>query len=232
MRALERSGSKVVDRRDVRSRVPVLAGLALVLALGLLVAGCGVEGQDLTGDETSADVSTPEAVPSSELTVSADDIAATEPDSPERTVLIWWRALQSRDVEGVIDSYTKKVQDDLPDGFEFSIVSSLSPLAGQSTISIDSIDTNAPDKSGGGKQKSGEKKSGGSESDNADKAMVYTSIESPAPRLAGTVAIPMEKENGKWLISDSTFLVGLANLINRTFDESGSTTSPTTTTTG
>lgn len=230
---MRRAAKRVTDYVDdpgriARGRGGLLASAAVLMVSATIVAGCGVEGQDLPST-VATDSTTPAAatiVPG----VSTEDIDATPPDSPERTVLEWWRALQSRDAAGVEDSYTEKVRKDLPDGFKFSVVSYLAPLANTTTIEIDSVDqkgggSKSSDKSGDDKQGgSSEKKSGSEES---DKATIYATLDSDAPRMAGSLALPMERDNGEWKIADSTFLVGLAGLFNR----EGQTPAPTATTT-
>ncbi len=194
----EDPGRGLARRRLVSSAVVVVAAAALA-------AGCGVEGQDLTGDTTAADTSVPAPVPP----VSSEDVAATEKGSPERTALQWWRDVQSRNTEAVEAAYTEKVRKDLPEGFPFSLVSYVAPLAGTATVSIESVEM---------------------KDENSDKATLYLSIDSLAPRIAGTVAIPMEKEGGEWLISDSTFLTALAGAINQQTQSGASGNSAATTT--
>ena len=195
-----RAAKRVTDYVDdpvrvVRSRGGLFISVAALMASALIVAGCGVEGQDLPST-----VSTDSTAPTAATIVSGvstEDIDATPSGSPERTVLEWWRALQARDVAGVQDAYTEKVRKDLPDGFKFSVVSYLAPLANTATITIDSVDQNGGGKAGG--DKSGDKqKSGSAES---DKATIYATLDSNAPRMAGSLAVPLERESGEWKIS-------------------------------
>lgn len=192
--------------------------IAVALATAALVAGCGVEGQDLTDATQSSDsttVTTTQALDPADAIVTPDDVAASDPDSPERTVLEWWRAAQSRDTDGVVDAYTKKVKDDLPEGFKFSVVSLIAPAASTSSISIDSVEYKDE-----GKSKKDEKSKGGTGNDksslqeDANRAILYAMIDSTAPRIAGSLALPMEREDGEWKIADSTFLVAVASALN------------------
>lgn len=194
--------------RAHRRRRRLARSVVAVLGVALLVAGCGVEGQDLTGTDQTQDSTAPAGLDPAEATVSKEQLASTDPDSPERTVLTWWRAVQSRDAEGVIDSYTKKVRKDLPGGFEFSVVSLIAPVASSAAISIASVETNGGK---GGKQGDKDKGSGG---DDADKAMLYATLDTTAPRFAGSLALPLKTEDGAWKIDDSTFLVALASQYN------------------
>ncbi len=200
MRTSDLPGADQAPERARRRRRRLALSAVTALGVALLVTGCGVEGQDLTGTDQTQDSTQPAGLDPAEATVSKDQLAATDPDSPERTVLTWWRAVQSRDSEGVTDSYTKKVRKDLPDGFKFSVVSLIAPIASASAISIASVETK-----GGKKGKNGKNKG------DADEAELYAMIDSTAPRFAGSLALPLKKEDGDWKIDDSTFLVALAS---------------------
>lgn len=213
MRSSALPDANEVPERARRRRRPARSVVA-VLGVALLVAGCGVEGQDLTGTDQTQESSAPAGLDPAEATVSKEQLDATDPDSPERTVLTWWRAVQSRDSEGVIDSYTKKVREDLPGGFNFSVVSLIAPVASTAAISIASVETN------GGKDGKGDKDKG-SGGDDADKAMLYATLDTTAPRFAGSLALPLKIEDGAWKIDDSTFLVALASQYNSDLQQFG-----------
>ncbi|MEZ5062907.1 MAG: hypothetical protein R2700_15615 [Solirubrobacterales bacterium] len=230
-------GMDMPEASEVRHRTPnarLRLGLPILAALvaAAVFAGCGVEGQELTGSEAASDSTTATTIDPATATVSTDEIASTDPDSPERAVLEWWRALQSRDTDGVTDSYTKKVKDDLPDGFKFSIVSYLAPLASTAAISVDSVETNAKKSSGSSGGDGGGSGDKSSAAEEADKGTLYATIDSTAPRIAGSLALPMEKEDGEWKIADSTFLVALAGQSSSQAAQESTTTESTTTTGG
>ena len=233
MRGMDVSGASGDQRGSGNGRMRLAASIAAAVAAAIVVAGCGVQGQELTGTEKAGDSTSATTIDPSTATVTTDDIAATDPDSPERTVLKWWRALQSRDTDGVTDAYAKKVKNDLPDGFKFSIVSYLAPLASPASISIGSVETNAKKASGssGGSNGSnggqGDKSGSSSKATEADKATLYATIDSDAPRIAGSLALPMEKEGGEWKIADSTFLVALAGQFSQSSQQTGSETTTT-----
>lgn len=161
-----------------------MAVLMLVLgAASVIVVGCGIEGQpfgkEKEGNEREAD-STP--------VVSGEEIDAAKDGSPERAVLEWWRALQTRDARSVEAAYAPDVRKGLPDGFRFAAASLLPPLAAKSGIAIDSVEHNVAKKT----------------------AMVFVTIDSSVPVINGPLAVPVEKIDGEWLLTDDTFILALA----------------------
>jgi hypothetical protein len=159
----------------------VLVALASALAL-LALAGCGLEGQPFDSGDSTADV--PEL---GDAVVTPDAIAEYPQTSPEAAALTWWRAIQTRDPQAAIESYGSKARKDLPKDFPTVVVALLGPPAAQSPIAIDYV-----------------------ESANDDEATVYAIIDSPDPRVDGPLALPMEKVDDEWKITDTTFVATMA----------------------
>jgi hypothetical protein len=162
---------------------PRVVLVALAATLGVLaLAGCGLEGQPF--DSTEATTTAPEL---GDAVVTPDAISAYPPGSPEAATLRWWRAVQTRDTDAVIRSYSSQVREQLPKDFAAIVVAFISPSASQAPIAIDYV-----------------------ESEGGDEATVYAVIsESPDWRMNGPLALPMTKDNDKWLITDATFLDAL-----------------------
>lgn len=169
----------------------VLVALTSVVAL-LALAGCGLEGQPFdTGDSTSG---TPEL---GDAVVTPETISEYPPSSPETAALRWWRALQTRDSKAAINSYTPEVRDELPNDFARILVAFLAPSASQASIAIDYV-----------------------ESASEDETTVYAVVDgAPDSRMNGPLALPMAKDDDKWLITDATFIEALA----KTFRVGGET---------
>lgn len=158
-------------------RVALIA-LAAVLAAAVL-AGCGLEGQPF--DNSGSTTSTTQL---GYAVVTRDEIAGYPSNSPEAAVLRWWRAVQTRDPEAVLKSYTPEVRDALPKDFAKAMVAFVGPPASQGAIWIDYV-----------------------ESSGEDKATVYAGIDgSPDPRMDGPLALRMVKDGDRWLIADGTFV--------------------------
>lgn len=162
-------------------RVALIA-LAAVLAAAVL-AGCGLEGQPF--DNSGSTTSTTQL---GYAVVTRDEIAGYPSNSPEAAVLRWWRAVQTRDPEAVLKSYTPEVRDQLPKHFDKIMVAMIAPPASMGSVWIDYV-----------------------ESSGDDEATVYAGIDgSPDPRMNGPLALPMIKDGDKWLITDGTFMKVLA----------------------
>ncbi|KAA0275176.1 MAG: hypothetical protein EDQ89_00795 [Acidobacteria bacterium] len=160
--------------------------MALASALAALaLAGCGLEGQPFdTGDSTSDTPGLGDAV------VTPDAISEYPPGSPEAAVLRWWRAVQTRDPEAVVDSYTAQVRDELPKDFAATVVAFIAPSASQAPIAVDYVEPTSE-----------------------DDVTVYAVIsESPDWRMNGPLALPMTNEGGEWLISDASYLDALSRI--------------------
>jgi hypothetical protein len=164
-----------------------LVALASLLAV-LLLTGCGLEGQPFSTstDKTTSTAKTDAALNPSVVT--ADAIAQYPKDSPEATALGWWRGVQTRDSESVVQSYSPEARDQLPKKFPLALVTGISPPAATSAISIADVET-----------------------DGGDDATVYVVINSGDPRMSGPLALPMKKTDGEWEITDPVFLGSLAD---------------------
>jgi hypothetical protein len=158
--------------------------MALASALALIaLAGCGLEGQPFDSADSKTD--SPEL---DDAVVTPEAISKYPPSSPEAAALRWWRAIQTRDPEAVIASYTPEVRDKLPKYFAPVVVAFVAPSASQSSFAIDYVEP------------------GG-----ASEVAVYVIISgSPDFRMNGPLALPMAKDNDKWLITDATFIEALA----------------------
>lgn len=159
----------------------VLVALASILAAGMLT-GCGLEGQPFEGDDSTTDV--PEL---GTAVVTPDAISAYPPSSPEAAALRWWRSIQTRDPETTVESYASDARKNLPKDFPMAVVALLGPPAAESPIAIDYV-----------------------ESASDDAATVYVIIESPDPRVDGPLALPMEKVDDEWRITDTAFVETMA----------------------
>lgn len=171
-----------------RALLTVIAAVFSVLAL----VGCGLEGQPFdSGDSTTDAPALGDAV------VTPDAIAAYPPSSPEATALRWWRAIQTRDPEAVLASYTPEARDAFPKWFEATLVAFLAPSASQSSFVIDYAE---PGREG--------------------EVTVYAVIAgSPDIRMNGPIALPMTRDDDEWLITDVTFLDALIHMSDATSEE-------------
>jgi predicted small lipoprotein YifL len=162
---------------SLRAALVVLATLLSIAAL----TGCGLEGQAFT---------TTEAVPVnkpglSDTLVTPEALAKIPENSLRGVVLRWWRGVQTRDPQVVLDSYTPEARDQLPKQFSDVLVLVVSPAAAKASIRINSLEP-----SGDGS------------------ARVYLTIYSSDTDagLDGPLALPMKKVDGEWRIDDPTFL--------------------------
>lgn len=158
----------------------VLTTLTCALSL-LAMTGCGLEGQASTVT-TTTEVPTEEPGLADTL-VTPVAIAELPPGSLRGVVLSWWRGVQFRDHEAVIDTYAPDVGDELPKKFPEVLATDLAPVAADSSIRINSLEP-----SGNGE------------------ATVYLTLYSPDERIDGPLALPMEKIDDEWRINDATFL--------------------------
>lgn len=166
--------SRRLNQPSPRVILPTLA----VLAAGLVLLGCGLEGQPYDTDKEG----------NSDPVVSGDDISAEEAGSARRTVLEWWRGVQTRNPDAVVGSYTADVQGELPETYEFVVVAVVAPSAAQSSITIGPLEMNG-----------------------SNKATLLATIDSPNNAvMTGPLALPMEKVGDKWLIASDAFLKSLA----------------------
>lgn len=164
----------------MNSRVALVV-LTSILAFFALV-GCGLEGQPF--DSSDATTAAPEP---GAAVVTPDAISAYPQDSPEAAALRWWRAIQTRDPEAVFASYTSEVRNKLPKDFAGLVVAFVAPSAAQSSFAIDYV-----------------------EPTNGDEVTLYAVIDgSPDIRMNGPLALPMTKDEDKWLITDATFIEAL-----------------------
>ena len=147
-----------MNRRLVLSMLGVLVASATMI-------GCGLEGQPFDVETTVSD-----------LVVSAEDIAAEKPGSPESTVLQWWRGLQTQDLDAIKLAYAPKLRDDLPEEFG-ALLSGFGSLAAKSSIEIESVRTKGK------------------------RATLRATIDSPNPALNGPLALRMNKAGDDWLIA-------------------------------
>lgn len=166
-----------------------LVALAFLFAV-LLLAGCGLEGQPFSTatDKTTDTTTAPDAGEFNPAVVTAEAIAAYPKNSPEAAALGWWRGVQTRDPDAVLEAYTSEARDELPKKFPLALVTGISPPAATSAIKIADV-----------------------ESDGDDKATVYVVIQSGDPRMNGPLALPMEKVDDQWEITDPVFLGSLAD---------------------
>lgn len=172
----------------------VLMALTSIVA-ALAMAGCGLEGQPFdTGDSTS------DAPELGDAVVTPETISEYPPSSPEAAALRWWRAIQTRDSKAAIDSYTPEVRDELPSDFARILVAFLAPSASQASIAIEYV-----------------------ESAGEDETTVFAAVDgAPDPRMNGPLALPMAKDDDKWLITDATFIEALV----KTFKFESGTAAP------
>ena len=75
--------------------------------LALVLAGCGATSADNTTTTAAAakGKQSEPAPPQAKVTISEQQIAASEPGSAEEAVLEWWRAVQVNDPEAALDFY-------------------------------------------------------------------------------------------------------------------------------
>lgn len=151
----------------------ILSTLA-ILAAAIFLLGCGLEGQPFDNE-------------GEDPVVSGEDISAEEVGSQRRTVLEWWRGLQTRNAKVVAAAYAPDVRDELPKSFEFTVISLVAPSASESSITIDSLERNGK-----------------------NKTTLFSTIDSPNAVMDGPLALPMEKVGDEWLIANSRFLISLS----------------------
>jgi hypothetical protein len=155
--------------------------LAVLAAAVLFVSGCS--------DEESVPprpVSTPSAI------VSEEEIAATPEDSPERTILVWWRLLQFRAVEDTLDLYTSDALRELrAAGYRKLVVRDLGPW--MRTGKVRFLNTDYPRR---------------------DHAIVYMETVFNVPvsddlvrKDVGTLALALDRVRGEWLLSDPSWAI-------------------------
>ena len=167
---------------------PRAAFVVLAAIFAFLLAGCGLEGQPFsTATDKTTSATTVEAPELEASVVTGEAIAQYPESSPEAAALGWWRSVQTRDPEGVIDSFTSDARDELPKQFPVALVSGIAPTAAQAAISVVDVETDGDD------------------------ATVYVVLESGDPRLSGPLALPMTKVDGEWRITDPVFLASLAD---------------------
>ncbi len=173
-------------------RVALIAVASLLAAL--MLGGCGLEGQPFstTTDKTTADteISGSETGEFSPTVVTADAIAAFPKSSPEAAALEWWRAVQTRDPDAVLEAYSSDARSQLPQKFSSAIVTAISPIAAEASIEIVDV-----------------------ESEGDDAATVYVVISSSDSRLNGPLALPMKKAGDSWEITDPVFLGSIAEAV-------------------
>ena len=169
---------------------PRVALVVLAAGLAVLLTGCGLEGQPFstaTDKTDSVAADDPIAVELGPTVVSTEAIEEFSKSSPEAAALMWWRAVQTRDPEAVIQSYSSEARDELPENFPVALVTAIAPVAAQSSISIGEV-----------------------EPEGDDEATLFVVIGSEDPRLGGPLALPMKKDGDEWEITDPVFLGSLA----------------------
>lgn len=166
----------------------VLTAISSALII-LLLAGCGLEGQPFSTATDQTDSTAADAGEFNPSVVTAEAIAAYPKNSPEAATLEWWRAVQTRDPDAVLEAYTSEARDALPRKFPMALVTGISPPAATSAIKVADV-----------------------ESDGDDKATVYVVIQSGDPRMNGPLALPMQKVDDRWEITDPIFLGSLADV--------------------
>ncbi|MEZ5156466.1 MAG: hypothetical protein R2718_10195 [Solirubrobacterales bacterium] len=169
------------------SRRAAFAGLACIIA-GLLFAGCGLEGQPFSSATDKTDRTQAKGSEFNPAVVTGDVIARYPKNSPEATALEWWRGVQTRDADAVLDSYSPEARAELPNRFPFALVAAISPAAATSPIRVAEVEAKG---------------------DGA--ATVYVVIDSEDPKMGGPLALPMEKVDDRWEITDPVFLNSLAD---------------------
>ena len=170
---------------------PRVAFVVLAAILAISLTGCGLEGQPFsTSADKTDNASTKVPVPAElgPAVVSDETIEMFPKSSPEVAALTWWRAVQTRDPDAVIESYSSEARDELPKSFPVVLVTAIAPTAAQSAISIGDV-----------------------ELEGSDKATVFAVIDSADSRLGGPLAIPMKKNGDTWEITDPVFLGSLAD---------------------
>lgn len=168
---------------------PRVAFVVLAAILAISLTGCGLEGQPFSTDTTDkASKEVPEPAELGPAVVSNETIEMFPKSSPEVAALTWWRAVQTRDPDAVLESYSSEARDELPENFPVVLVTAIAPTAAQSAISIGDV-----------------------EFEGRDKATLFVVIDSPEPRLGGPLAIPMKKSGDTWEITDPVYLGSLAD---------------------
>lgn len=159
-----------------RSNARLLLSTFGVLAAAMLMLGCGLEGQPFDSTTRNDDP-----------VVSAEQVSAEEPGSPRFTVLQWWRGVQTRNPQVVMQSYAPDVRDELPETFDLTVIAVLAPAASESSITIDSVAMKG-----------------------ANKATLVATIDSQNAAMKGPVALPMKKVGDEWLLANDSFLPSLS----------------------
>ena len=157
------------------------AQLAIVAAVVLFVSGCSDE------ESVPAEpVSTPSAI------VSEEEIAATRKDSPERTILVWWRMLQFKLVEDSLDLYTPDTRRQLrAAGYRKLVVRDLGPWIRTGKVRFQNTDY-----------------------PRRDRAVVYMETVFNVPvsdevvrKDVDTLALALDHVRGEWLLSDPSWMI-------------------------
>ena len=122
--------------------------------------------------------------------MTADAIAAFPKSSPEAAALEWWRAVQTRDPDAVLEA----IRPTPATSCRRSSRSRSSPPFRPSLphASIEIVDV---------------------ESEGDDAATVYVVISSSDSRLNGPLALPMKKAGDSWEITDPVFLGSIAEAV-------------------
>ena len=84
--------------------------LLLLAILAFVLAGCGATSDDNSSAGSTAAAPAQEEKPpaaSAATTISAGEVAAAKPGTPERSILEWWREVQANDPEEAVNLYVK-----------------------------------------------------------------------------------------------------------------------------
>lgn len=171
--------------------------MALISALAAVpLAGCGLEAQPFSTRETTSTAAEADAI------VTKHMIGWYPPRSPEAAAMRWWRAIQTRDLEAVTESYSPEARKDLPRHFSKIVTWQPLPVA-QASITIEDVDYA-----------------------DVDKATVNIVLDSADQRLDGPLALPMRKDGdeSKYQVADTLFADRMAEAYQAAVDSLEGTT--------
>jgi hypothetical protein len=164
------------------------SAIVSLIALSLIpLAGCGSGGND---NQSSSVPALPQARDLRAMVLTSEDVNRAPADSPNRTLLTWWRAVQFRDIPAAKQEYANRV--DVSD-LEHQVVS-LSPPLSASRPSV--VDT----------------------SESGDEAKLYTIVQTLPLQATGAVrggrtravetpvVFRLVKQGDTWKLADNSYL--------------------------
>ena len=112
-----------------------LATVSLIALCLIPLAGCGSGGKDTTSSSVPA---LPQARDLQAMVLTSDDVNRTPANSPNRTLLTWWRAVQFRDIPAANEAYANGVN---VSDLEHQVVSLSPPLSASRPSVVDTSET-------------------------------------------------------------------------------------------